>query len=120
MFENIEMMIVFCVCDFGGFEVCCVLLFVECKMVGLFVFFDQMGFVEFIIEGGIDVCLYFYIGLGIVIYFYQGEFEYCDFLGIYQMIYSGEVNWMLVGCGVIYFECILDEICIMWYLLFGI
>lgn len=52
-------------------------------MVGFFVFFDYMGLVEFdvgIIEG--DVCLYFYIGLVIVIYLFLGVMMYCDSLGV--------------------------------------
>lgn len=39
-FELFEMFIVLWVWDIGGFEVWCVLFFVKCRMVGLFVFFD--------------------------------------------------------------------------------
>lgn len=119
-FGVIEMLIILCVCDIGGFEVCCVLFVLCCQMVGLFIFFDYMGLVEFLIGGGIDVCLYFYIGFVIVIYLYCGEFQYCDFFGINQMIYFGEVNWMIVGNGVMYFECILVEMCCCFGVLYGI
>ncbi|MGR3838574.1 MAG: pirin family protein [Cognatishimia sp.] len=102
--DNIETMVVPRARDLGGFEVRRALPSVERKMVGPFVFFDQMGPAEFITEGGIDVRPHPHIGLGTVTYLYQGEFEHRDSLGTHQMIYPGEVNWMLAGRGVTHSE----------------
>lgn len=90
--------------DLGGFEVRRALPSPDRQMVGPFIFFDQMGPAEFITEGGIDVRPHPHIGLGTVTYLYQGEFEHRDSLGTQQMIYPGEVNWMVAGRGVTHSE----------------
>ncbi|MCH2248731.1 MAG: pirin family protein [Cognatishimia sp.] len=118
--ENIETMIVPRARDLGGFEVRRALPSVERKMVGPFVFFDQMGPAEFITEGGIDVRPHPHIGLGTVTYLYKGEFEHRDSLGTHQMIYPGEVNWMLAGRGVTHSERTSDETRATRHSLFGI
>ena len=118
--ENIETMIVPRARDLGGFAVRRALPSVERKMVGPFVFFDQMGPAEFITEGGIDVRPHPHIGLGTVTYLYQGEFEHRDSLGTHQMIYPGEVNWMLAGRGVTHSERTSDETRATRHSLFGI
>jgi redox-sensitive bicupin YhaK (pirin superfamily) len=63
-----------------------------------------MGPAEFIDEGGIDVRPHPHIGLATVTYLYQGEFQHRDSLGTNQMIYPGEVNWMVAGNGVTHSE----------------
>ena len=90
--------------DLGGFEVRRALPSPDRQMVGPFIFFDQMGPAEFITDGGIDVRPHPHIGLGTVTYLYQGEFEHRDSLGTHQMIYPGEVNWMVAGRGVTHSE----------------
>ncbi|WP_172331852.1 pirin family protein [Mangrovicoccus sp. HB161399] len=90
--------------DIGGFDVRRALPSPKRQMVGPFIFFDQMGPAEFITEGGIDVRPHPHIGLGTVTYLYQGEFEHRDSLGTHQMIYPGEVNWMVAGRGVTHSE----------------
>ncbi|MEL6995994.1 MAG: pirin family protein [Pseudomonadota bacterium] len=90
--------------DLGGFEVRRALPSPKRQMVGPFIFFDQMGPAEFITDGGIDVRPHPHIGLGTVTYLYQGEFEHRDSLGTHQMIYPGEVNWMVAGRGVTHSE----------------
>ncbi|MEM1364299.1 MAG: pirin family protein [Pseudomonadota bacterium] len=90
--------------DLGGFEVRRALPSVERQMVGPFIFFDQMGPAEFITDGGIDVRPHPHIGLGTVTYLFQGEFQHRDSLGTNQMIYPGEVNWMVAGHGVTHSE----------------
>ncbi|WP_420862669.1 pirin family protein [Algirhabdus cladophorae] len=90
--------------DIGGFEVRRALPSPQRQMVGPFIFFDQMGPAEFITDGGIDVRPHPHIGLGTVTYLYQGEFEHRDSLGTHQMIYPGEVNWMVAGRGVTHSE----------------
>ncbi len=106
--------------DLGGFEVRRALPSVERQLVGPFIFFDQMGPAEFITEGGIDVRPHPHIGLGTVTYLYQGEFEHRDSLGTHQMIYPGEINWMVAGRGVTHSERTSDETRGQKHSLFGI
>ena len=90
--------------DIGGFEVRRALPSTRRKMVGPFVFFDQMGPAEFLTGQGIDVRPHPHIGLATVTYLYHGEFQHRDSLGTNQMIYPGEVNWMIAGNGVTHSE----------------
>ncbi|MGR3759838.1 pirin family protein [Roseobacteraceae bacterium NS-SX3] len=90
--------------DLGGFEVRRALPAPRRQMVGPFIFFDQAGPAEFLTGQGIDVRPHPHIGLGTVTYLYQGEFEHRDSLGTHQMIYPGEVNWMVAGKGVTHSE----------------
>ena len=102
--EMLETLIIPRARDLGGFEVRRALPSPDRQMVGPFIFFDQMGPAEFITDGGIDVRPHPHIGLGTVTYLYQGEFEHRDSLGTHQMIYPGEVNWMVAGRGVTHSE----------------
>ena len=90
--------------DLGGFEVRRALPAPRRQMVGPFIFFDQAGPAEFVTGQGIDVRPHPHIGLGTVTYLYEGEFEHRDSLGTHQMIYPGEVNWMVAGKGVTHSE----------------
>lgn len=90
--------------DLGGFEVRRALPAPKRQMVGPFIFFDQVGPAEFLTGQGIDVRPHPHIGLGTVTYLYDGEFEHRDSLGTHQMIYPGEVNWMVAGHGVTHSE----------------
>lgn len=116
----IETLIIPRACDLGGFEVRRALPSVKRQMVGPFIFFDQMGPAEFITDGGIDVRPHPHIGLGTVTYLYQGEFEHRDSLGTHQMIYPGEVNWMVAGRGVTHSERTSPETRASRHKLFGI
>ena len=102
--DDIETLIVPRARDLGGFEVRRALPAPKRQMVGPFIFFDQMGPVEFLTGQGIDVRPHPHIGLGTVTYLYEGEFEHRDSLGTHQMIYPGEVNWMVAGHGVTHSE----------------
>ena len=73
-------------------------------MVGPFIFFDQMGPAEFLTGQGIDVRPHPHIGLATVTYLFDGEFQHRDSLGTNQMIYPGEVNWMIAGNGITHSE----------------
>jgi redox-sensitive bicupin YhaK (pirin superfamily) len=90
--------------DLGGFEVRRALPAPARQMVGPFIFFDQMGPAEFLTGNGIDVRPHPHIGLATVTYLYDGEFQHRDSLGTNQMIYPGEVNWMIAGQGVTHSE----------------
>ncbi|PSL22090.1 pirin family protein [Shimia abyssi] len=102
--DAIETVIVPRARDIGDFEVRRALPAPRRQMVGPFIFFDQMGPVEFLTGKGIDVRPHPHIGLGTVTYLYSGEFEHRDSLGTHQMIYPGEVNWMVAGNGVTHSE----------------
>ncbi|MEO0329843.1 MAG: pirin family protein [Pseudomonadota bacterium] len=102
--DSIETIIVPRARDIGDFEVRRALPSAKRKMVGPFIFFDQMGPVEFITQHGIDVRPHHHIGLATVTYLFDGEFQHRDSLGTNQMIYPGEVNWMTAGNGVTHSE----------------
>ena len=61
-----------------------------------------------------------HIGLGTVTYLYNGEFEHRDSIGTHQMIYPGEVNWMIAGKGVTHSERTSAETRATKHSLFGI
>ena len=102
--DDIETLIIPRARDLGGFEVRRALPAPQRQMVGPFIFFDQAGPAEFLTGQGIDVRPHPHIGLGTVTYLYEGEFEHRDSLGSHQMIYPGEVNWMVAGNGVTHSE----------------
>ncbi len=90
--------------DLGSFSVRRALPAPERQMVGPFIFFDHAGPAEFITGQGVDVRPHPHIGLATVTFLYRGEFEHRDSLGTRQMIYPGEVNWMVAGHGVTHSE----------------
>jgi len=90
--------------DLGGFEVRRALPAARRRMVGPFVFFDQIGPAEFITGQGIDVRPHPHIGLGTVTYLLDGHFIHKDSLGTDQRIVPGEVNWMIAGRGITHSE----------------
>lgn len=102
--DAIETLIIPRARDLGGFEVRRALPAPRRQMVGPFIFFDQMGPAEFLTGGGIDVRPHPHIGLATVTYLYQGEFHHRDSTGADQMVYPGEVNWMIAGNGVTHSE----------------
>jgi redox-sensitive bicupin YhaK (pirin superfamily) len=90
--------------DIGGFEVRRALPAPGRRMVGPFIFFDQMGPAEFLTGKGVDVRPHPHIGLATVTYLYRGEFHHRDSLGSDQVILPGAVNWMVAGRGVTHSE----------------
>jgi redox-sensitive bicupin YhaK (pirin superfamily) len=90
----------------GGFEVGRVLPFAKRRMVGPFVFFDQMGPVDFApgIPRTLDVRPHPHIGLSTVTYLYSGAMTHRDSLGFQQEIKPGAVNWMTAGKGITHSE----------------
>ncbi|MGI9400028.1 MAG: pirin family protein [Rhizobiaceae bacterium] len=107
--DSIETLIIPRARDLGGFEVRRALPSPKRQMVGPFIFFDQAGPAEFITGDGIDVRPHPHIGLGTVTYLYRGEFQHRDSLGSNQMIYPGELNWMVAGNGVTHSERTSEE-----------
>ncbi len=90
----------------GGFEVGRVLPFAKRRMVGPFIFFDQMGPVDLAagIPRALDVRPHPHIGLSTVTYFYDGAITHRDSVGVTQEIRPGEVNWMVAGSGITHSE----------------
>lgn len=74
------------------------------RMVGPFVFLDQMG-PQLLLSGeGLDVRPHPHIGLATVTYLYQGELLHRDSIGSVQTIQPGAVNWMTAGRGIVHSE----------------
>ena len=91
--------------DLGdGFEVRRALLSMRRRMVGPFIFFDQMGPAVFRSGQGLDVRPHPHIGLATVTYLFDGEILHRDSLGTVQPIRPGAVNWMTAGRGIAHSE----------------
>jgi hypothetical protein len=90
--------------DLGGFSVRRVLPASDCKAVGPFVFFDEMGPAEFAPGHGINVRPHPHIGLATVTYLFRGEILHSDSLGFVQPIQPGAVNLMTAGRGIVHAE----------------
>ena len=74
------------------------------RMVGPFVFLDQMGPHVFTAGAGLDVRPHPHIGLATVTYLYEGEILHRDSVGSVQLIHPGDVNWMTAGQGIVHSE----------------
>jgi redox-sensitive bicupin YhaK (pirin superfamily) len=100
----VEMVILGRARDLGGFEVRRVLPFAQRRMVGPFIFLDQMGPVAFDPPAGLDVRAHPHIGLATVTYLFDGAILHRDSLGTEQVIRPGDVNWMTAGSGIAHSE----------------
>ena len=91
--------------DLGdGFQVRRALPAAQCRSVGPFVFFDQMGPVTLEAGQALDVRPHPHIGLATVTYLFEGEILHRDSLGNVQPIRPREVNWMTAGRGIVHSE----------------
>ncbi len=90
--------------DLGGFTVGRVLPYAKRRMVGPFIFFDQIGPATFEPGTGIDVRPHPHIGLATVTYLFDGEMRHRDSLGYDLVIKPGDVNWMTAGRGIVHSE----------------
>ena len=88
----------------GGFKVRRVLPSARRRMVGPFIFLDQMGPEVLRSSEGLDVAPHPHIGLATVTYLFDGELLHRDSLGIVRPIRPGEVNWMTAGRGIAHSE----------------
>jgi len=101
----IEMVILPPVRDLGdGFQVRRALPSAKRRMVGPFIFFDQMGPTTLQAGRGLDVRPHPHIGLATVTYLLQGEIVHRDSLNSVQTIRPGEINWMTAGRGITHSE----------------
>lgn len=90
--------------DLGGFEVGRVLPYARRRMIGPFIFFDELGPADFAPGAGIDVRPHPHIGLATVTYLFDGEIRHRDSLGFDRVIRPGDVNWMIAGRGIAHSE----------------
>ena len=102
--QPIETVIVPRTRDIGGFEVRRVLPSSRRRMVGPFVFLDQMGPAVLPPGKGLDVRVHPHIGLATVTYLFDGTIIHRDSLGSHQAIRPGELNWMTAGRGITHSE----------------
>ncbi len=99
-----EMIIIPRTVDIGGFEVHRALPFSKRRMVGPFIFWDQMGPGEFAGGSGVDVRPHPHIGLSTVTYLFDGSLDHKDSLGNDMRILPGAVNLMSAGRGIVHSE----------------
>jgi redox-sensitive bicupin YhaK (pirin superfamily) len=90
--------------DIGGLEVRRVLPSMHRRMVGSFVFLDQMGPALMDAGQGLDVRPHPHIGLATMTYLLDGSILHRDSLGTIQPILPGAVNWMTAGRGIVHSE----------------
>src|SRR5690554_3658117 len=88
----VEMEIVPRARDIGAFEVGRVLPFAKRRMVGPFIFFDEMGPAVLAPGIGMDVRPHPHIGLSTVTYLFEGSILHRDSLGSVQLIRPGDMN----------------------------
>ena len=101
---SLEMVIVPRTGDLGNFEVRRALPFRNKRMVGPFIFWDQMGPGEFLTGQGLNVRPHPHIGLSTVTYLFDGSLQHRDSLGTDSAIHPGDINLMSAGVGVVHSE----------------
>ncbi len=102
--DTVEMVIIPRTSDIGNFEVMRALPFRNKRMVGPFIFWDQMGPGEFLTGQGVDVRPHPHIGLSTVTYLFDGTLDHKDSLGNDMRIKAGDVNLMTAGAGIVHSE----------------
>lgn len=90
--------------DIGGFGVRRALPSAKRRMVGPFVFLDEMGPADFAPGTGMDVRPHPHIGLATLTYLLDGALFHRDSLGNAQEIAPGAVNLMVAGRGIVHSE----------------
>lgn len=90
--------------DIGGLDVKRILPHQQRRMVGPFIFFDQMGPNTFPAGEGINVKPHPHIGLSTLTYLFDGSILHRDSLGNNLEIFPGDVNWMTAGSGIVHSE----------------
>ncbi|MGP0089693.1 MAG: pirin family protein [Xanthobacteraceae bacterium] len=102
--DALELVIVPRARDLGGFSVRRALPHGKRQMVGPFIFFDQMGPVQFLAGQGVDVRPHPHIGLATVTYLFDGRMMHRDSEGNIQEIIPGAMNLMTAGRGIAHSE----------------
>ena len=104
----IEIVIPFRSASIGAFDVKRILPFRKRRSVGPFVFVDEMGPIEIVRDGSLDVLSHPHIGLATVTYLFSGKMTHRDSLGTIQTITPGDVNLMTAGRGIVHSERVSD------------
>ncbi len=102
--DALELVVVPRASDIGGFEVRRALPQAKRRMVGPFIFFDQMGPAQFAAGQGMDVRPHPHIGLATVTYLFDGRVMHRDSEGNALEIAPGELNLMTAGRGIAHSE----------------
>jgi redox-sensitive bicupin YhaK (pirin superfamily) len=102
--DALELVVVPRVRDLGGFSVRRALPQFKRQMVGPFIFFDQMGPVQFLAGQGMDVRPHPHIGLATVTYLFDGRVMHRDSEGNALEITPGAMNLMTAGSGIAHSE----------------
>ena len=102
--DAIDLVVVPRTVDIGGFTVRRALPTAKRRMVGPFIFMDQMGPGELPVGEGLDVRPHPHIGLATVTYLFDGEIVHRDSTGVEAAIRPGDVNWMTAGRGIVHSE----------------
>lgn len=117
---DLELIIVPRTVDIGGFEVHRALPSQKRRMVGPFIFWDQMGPGQFDSGQGVDVRPHPHIGLSTVTYLFDGSMDHKDSLGNDLRIFPGDVNLMTAGRGIVHSERTGQDVRLQPSRLFGI
>ncbi len=102
--DALEMVIVPRARDIGAFEVKRALPYMKRRMVGPFIFLDQMGPADMAPGTGMDVRPHPHIGLATVTYLFDGAIMHRDSLGNVEEILPGAMNLMTAGRGIAHSE----------------
>jgi redox-sensitive bicupin YhaK (pirin superfamily) len=118
--DPVELVLVPRTRDLGGFEVRRALPSGRRRMVGPFIFLDQMGPSLLRAGQGVDVRPHPHIGLATLTYLFRGELLHRDSLGTVQRIRPGEVNLMTAGRGIAHSERTPEDLRVADSELFGL
>lgn len=118
--DAVDMLIVAPSRDLGGFSVRRALPSAKRRMVGPFIFLDQMGPATFRPGEAFDVRPHPHIGLSTVTYLFDGSIVHRDSLGTEMVIEPGAVNLMTAGRGIVHSERTGAEQRLKGYSMFGL
>ncbi|QLP98565.1 MAG: pirin family protein [Rhodoblastus sp.] len=102
--NGVEQVIVARTSDIGGLSVRRALPVAGRRMVGPFIFLDEMGPAVFAPGEGLDVRPHPHIGLSTVTYLFDGAIAHRDSTGTTQIVRPGALNIMTAGRGVVHSE----------------
>lgn len=102
--KDVELVIETRTRDLGGITVGRVLPSPRRRLVGPFLFFDEMGPVTLPDDEAMTVRPHPHICLSTVTYLFEGEIVHRDSLGTEQTITPGAINWMTAGKGIVHSE----------------
>ena len=102
--SNINLIIEERAVNIGKFMVGRLLPFRQKRMVGPFIYIDQMGPVQMNERENVDVFAHPHIGLSTLTFLFEGNMLHRDTIGTEVEIKPGAVNWMTAGKGIVHSE----------------